>query len=164
MPVCGESCCVHFISVYCSKVGNLLFFCTPHIEAVALSKTLVSVYQIKRQHSTYYCILKVSEIETVQLQLLLSMFQLTSSILFLKGRVYEAMDNRGLAADCYKQALRCDVHCYEAFEALVQHQMLSAQEGNTATARNNSWICCTVFDQTNCTVSFFMFCWPCISI
>jgi len=53
---------------------------------------------------------------------------LTSSILFLKGRVYEAMDNRGLAADCYKQALRCDVHCYEAFEALVQHQMLSAQE------------------------------------
>ncbi|XP_021915028.1 cell division cycle protein 16 homolog [Zootermopsis nevadensis] len=53
---------------------------------------------------------------------------LTSSILFLKGQVYEAMDNRGLAADCYKQALRCDVHCYEAFEALVQHQMLSAQE------------------------------------
>lgn len=57
------------------------------------------------------------------------MFQLTSSILFLKGRVYEAMDNRVLAADCYKQALRCDVHCYEAFEALVQHQMLSSQEG-----------------------------------
>ncbi|XP_023724063.1 cell division cycle protein 16 homolog isoform X2 [Cryptotermes secundus] len=53
---------------------------------------------------------------------------LTSSVLFLKGRVYEAMDNRGLAADCYKQALRSDVHCYEAFEALVQHQMLSAQE------------------------------------
>jgi anaphase-promoting complex subunit 6 len=57
------------------------------------------------------------------------MLQLTSSVLFLKGRVYEAMDNRGLAADCYKQALRSDVHCYEAFEALVQHQMLSAQEG-----------------------------------
>ncbi|KAJ4431999.1 hypothetical protein ANN_20613 [Periplaneta americana] len=55
---------------------------------------------------------------------------LTSSVLFLKGRVYEAMDNRGLAADCYKQALCCDVHCYEAFEALVQHQMLSAQEEN----------------------------------
>ncbi|PSN43921.1 Cell division cycle protein 16 [Blattella germanica] len=53
---------------------------------------------------------------------------LTSSVLFLKGRVYEAMDNRGLAAECYKQALQCDVHCYEAFEALVQHQMLSAQE------------------------------------
>jgi len=51
--------------------------------------------------------------------------------------VYEAMDNRGLAADCYKQALRCDVHCYEAFEALVQHQMLSAQEGNTARRNDN---------------------------
>jgi hypothetical protein len=32
------------------------------------------------------------------------------------------------------------VHCYEAFEALVQHQMLSAQEGNT-TLRNKNWIC-----------------------
>jgi hypothetical protein len=65
------------------------------------------------------------------------MFQLTSSVLFLKGRVYEAMDNRGLAADCYKQALRCDVHCYEAFEALVQHQMLSAQEGNNTSVQKN---------------------------
>lgn len=81
--------------------------------------------------------LKVSGMETVQLQLLVSMFQLTSSILFLKGQVYEAMDNRGLAADCYKQALQCDVHCYEAFEALVQHQMLSAQEGNM-TIRNKN--------------------------
>lgn len=65
------------------------------------------------------------------------MFQLTSSILFLKGQVYEAMDNRGLAADCYKQALRCDVHCYEAFEALVQHQMLSAQEGKIPATYKN---------------------------
>lgn len=42
----------------------------------------------------------------------------------------EAMDNRGLASDCYKQALICDVHCYEAFEALIQHNMLTAIEGN----------------------------------
>lgn len=39
------------------------------------------------------------------------------------------MDNRGLAADCYKLALQHDVHCYEAFEALIKHQMLSADEG-----------------------------------
>ncbi|XP_066994017.2 cell division cycle protein 16 homolog isoform X2 [Anabrus simplex] len=53
---------------------------------------------------------------------------LRSAVSYLKGCVYEAMDNRGLAADCYKQALRYDVHCYEAFEALVQHQMLTAWE------------------------------------
>jgi hypothetical protein len=53
------------------------------------------------------------------------------------------MDNRGLAADCYKQALRCDVHCYEAFEALVQHQMLSAQEGNTTAVHKNYLLCDT---------------------
>lgn len=39
------------------------------------------------------------------------------------------MDNRELAADCYRQALRCDVYCYEAFDALVQHHMLSSWEG-----------------------------------
>ncbi|XP_011872087.1 PREDICTED: cell division cycle protein 16 homolog [Vollenhovia emeryi] len=51
-----------------------------------------------------------------------------SSILYVKGRVYEAMDNRAVATECYKQALQCDVYSYEAFEALVQNQMLSATE------------------------------------
>ncbi|KMQ88903.1 cell division cycle protein 16-like protein [Lasius niger] len=51
-----------------------------------------------------------------------------SSILYVKGRVYEAMDNRAVATECYKQALQCDVYSYEAFEALVQNQMLSASE------------------------------------
>lgn len=51
-----------------------------------------------------------------------------SAILYVKGRVYEAMDNRAMATDCYKQALQCDVYSYQAFEALVQNQMLSAAE------------------------------------
>ncbi|KAG7213440.1 hypothetical protein KM043_002718 [Ampulex compressa] len=51
-----------------------------------------------------------------------------SAILYVKGRVYEAMDNRAVATDCYKQALHCDVYSYQAFEALVQNQMLSASE------------------------------------
>lgn len=34
-----------------------------------------------------------------------------------------------MATDCYKQALQCDVYSYQAFEALVQNQMLSAAEG-----------------------------------
>lgn len=57
------------------------------------------------------------------------MFQIQSAILYVKGRVYEAMDNRAMATTCYKQALHCDVHCFQAFEALVQNQMLSASEG-----------------------------------
>lgn len=39
------------------------------------------------------------------------------------------MDNRGLASDCFKQALQCDVHCVEAFDSLIQHHMLTATEG-----------------------------------
>lgn len=39
------------------------------------------------------------------------------------------MDNRGLAAECYKQALHFDVYCFEAFESLVKYQMLTAAEG-----------------------------------
>ncbi|XP_034935947.1 cell division cycle protein 16 homolog [Chelonus insularis] len=51
-----------------------------------------------------------------------------SAILYVKGRVYEAIDNRAVATDCYKQALHYDVYSYQAFEALVQNQMLSASE------------------------------------
>uniref|UniRef100_A0A0A9YB07 Cell division cycle protein 16 n=1 Tax=Lygus hesperus TaxID=30085 RepID=A0A0A9YB07_LYGHE len=51
-----------------------------------------------------------------------------SAVLFLKGCVYEALDNRSLASECYKQALRSDVYCYDAFQALVQHQMLTSWE------------------------------------
>ena len=51
-----------------------------------------------------------------------------NSISLLRGKIYEAMDNRSLAADCYKEALRQDVYCSEAFELLVSHHMLTAQE------------------------------------
>lgn len=54
--------------------------------------------------------------------------ELQSSLLLLKGQVLEAMDNRGLAADCYREALQKDIFCYEAFYALVQHHMLSKEE------------------------------------
>lgn len=38
------------------------------------------------------------------------------------------MDNRNLAMDSYVQALQKSVHCYEALDALVQHEMLMAWE------------------------------------
>ncbi|KAJ8669052.1 hypothetical protein QAD02_000311 [Eretmocerus hayati] len=51
-----------------------------------------------------------------------------SATLFIKGKVYEAIDNRAVAIDCYKQSLVCDVYAYQSFEALVQNQMLSSAE------------------------------------
>ena len=54
--------------------------------------------------------------------------KLESAMWLLKGTTYEAMDNRSLATDSYKESLRCDVHCYEAFDLLVSHHMLTAEE------------------------------------
>ena len=53
---------------------------------------------------------------------------LVSSIKLLKGQILENIENRELAAESFKQALRTDVYCYEAFQALVEHQMLTADE------------------------------------
>lgn len=53
---------------------------------------------------------------------------LHSAILFLKGRIYEALHNRSLATECYKKAVYSDLHCFEAFNALIQHQMLTSKE------------------------------------
>lgn len=57
-----------------------------------------------------------------------SSFQ-ASAILLLKGQIYEAMDNRGLASECFREALHRDVYCYEAFDSIVQHQMMTKEEG-----------------------------------
>ncbi|KAK3783246.1 hypothetical protein RRG08_022006 [Elysia crispata] len=51
-----------------------------------------------------------------------------NSICLLRGKIYEAMDNRSLAADCYREALHLDVFCFEAFDLLVSHHMLTATE------------------------------------
>ncbi|XP_077987958.1 cell division cycle protein 16 homolog [Glandiceps talaboti] len=50
------------------------------------------------------------------------------SIRLLQGKVYEAMNNRALAAASYKMALHLDVYCYEAFDLLVRHNMLTSKE------------------------------------
>ncbi|CAH0552716.1 unnamed protein product [Brassicogethes aeneus] len=54
--------------------------------------------------------------------------QTYAAMYLLKGKVLEAMDNRGLAAGCYKLALSKDVYCYEAFDSLIKYQMLTAAE------------------------------------
>ena len=58
-----------------------------------------------------------------------NMLQLRSALLTLKGQVYEALDNRNLATDCYKEALRNNVNCFEALNALLQHGLLTSLEG-----------------------------------
>lgn len=57
------------------------------------------------------------------------MLQVQSALFCIKGKIYEALDNRNFATDCYKEALKNDVHCYDAFQALVQHQMLTSNDG-----------------------------------
>ena len=47
----------------------------------------------------------------------------------LRGKVHEAMDNRIPAIEDYKNALKYDVYCNEAFELLIRHEMLSPSEG-----------------------------------
>ncbi|XP_037087868.1 cell division cycle protein 16 homolog [Pollicipes pollicipes] len=49
-------------------------------------------------------------------------------LLLLKGRVHEALENRPVAAQCYRAALMADVLCHEAFDALLGHQMLTLDE------------------------------------
>uniref|UniRef100_A0AAQ4QCM5 Cell division cycle 16 homolog (S. cerevisiae) n=1 Tax=Gasterosteus aculeatus aculeatus TaxID=481459 RepID=A0AAQ4QCM5_GASAC len=50
------------------------------------------------------------------------------SICLLRGKIYDAMDNRPLATSSYKEALKLDVYCFEAFDLLTSHHMLTAQE------------------------------------
>lgn len=56
-------------------------------------------------------------------------FQVSSSICLLRGKIYDAMGNRPLATSSYKEALKLDVYCFEAFDLLTSHHMLTAQEG-----------------------------------
>uniref|UniRef100_A0A4W6DFM6 Cell division cycle 16 homolog (S. cerevisiae) n=4 Tax=Lates TaxID=8186 RepID=A0A4W6DFM6_LATCA len=53
---------------------------------------------------------------------------ISSSICLLRGKIYDAMDNRPLATSSYKEALKLDVYCFEAFDLLTSHHMLTAQE------------------------------------
>ena len=57
----------------------------------------------------------------------------------MKGKIFEAMDNRGLAMDYYVQALHKSVYLYESLEALVQHEMLMAWEGKLCVLLDQHW-------------------------
>lgn len=71
-----------------------------------------------------------------------TIFQVECSIHLLKGYIYEATDNRALAAESFRAAIQADPLCYEAVQALTQHHMLTAKEGQLSN-------CC---HSINCTV------------
>ncbi|XP_013411443.1 cell division cycle protein 16 homolog [Lingula anatina] len=54
--------------------------------------------------------------------------KMSSSIHLLRGKIYEALDNRNLAVECLREALREDVYNFEAFDAMIGHHMLMASE------------------------------------
>ena len=49
---------------------------------------------------------------------------------FLRGKVYEILENRSRASLWYEVALFCDVYCFEAFDALVDGQLPPSKEKN----------------------------------
>lgn len=52
-----------------------------------------------------------------------------ASVHLIKGKIYEALDNRGMAMDCYVQSLHKSIYMFEALESLVQNEMLMPWEG-----------------------------------
>ncbi|KAF3829993.1 hypothetical protein GH733_001418 [Mirounga leonina] len=46
------------------------------------------------------------------------------------GKISDALDNRALATYTYKDILKLHAYCFEAFDLLMSHYMLTAQEEN----------------------------------
>ncbi|XAR68265.1 hypothetical protein NMG60_11003338 [Bertholletia excelsa] len=51
-----------------------------------------------------------------------------SAICFLRGKAYEALENRAQARQWYKAAMKADPLCYEALERLIENHMLTCEE------------------------------------
>lgn len=64
--------------------------------------------------------------------------EIEGALCYVRGRVYEHLDNRERAIFWYKKALEKDVYCYEAFERLVGGHMLSGIEEITLLSRFSS--------------------------
>lgn len=53
---------------------------------------------------------------------------ISSAICFLRGKAYEALENRTQARQWYKAAVKADPLCYEALECLIENYMLTSEE------------------------------------
>jgi anaphase-promoting complex subunit 6 len=54
--------------------------------------------------------------------------KIEASISYLRGQIYTSQNNFDRAKECYQEAVRIDVKCYEAFEQLIRNNLLSPQE------------------------------------
>ncbi|KAH9723168.1 Anaphase-promoting complex subunit 6 [Citrus sinensis] len=52
---------------------------------------------------------------------------ISSAICFLRGKAYEALENRAQARLLYKAAIKADPLCYEALECLIENHMLTCE-------------------------------------
>ncbi|KRH26164.1 hypothetical protein GLYMA_12G156300v4 [Glycine max] len=53
---------------------------------------------------------------------------ISSAICFLRGKAFEALENRAQARLWYKAAIKADPLCYEALECLIENHMLTCEE------------------------------------
>jgi anaphase-promoting complex subunit 6 len=51
-----------------------------------------------------------------------------SAVCYLRGLACQAIENRPYARENYKEALKLDVFCSEAFDGLINHHLLTPQE------------------------------------
>ncbi|GAB2230997.1 hypothetical protein Droror1_Dr00027280 [Drosera rotundifolia] len=70
---------------------------------------------------------------------------ISSAICFLRGKAYEALENRAEARLWYKAAIKADPLCYEALERLTENHMLTCEEeasllSSLQFARGDEWV------------------------
>ncbi|XP_074311173.1 anaphase-promoting complex subunit 6 [Silene latifolia] len=71
---------------------------------------------------------------------------IAAAICFLRGRAYEALENRAQARLWYKAAIKADPLCYEALERLIENHMLTCEEESNLISslqfsRQDGWLC-----------------------
>lgn len=54
--------------------------------------------------------------------------KLEASMCFLRGQIYTNQNNFDQAKECYKEAVRVDAKCFEAFEQLIRGSLLTPRE------------------------------------
>jgi anaphase-promoting complex subunit 6 len=50
---------------------------------------------------------------------------------FLRGIVFKNLHNFVVAKQCFKEALKIDVTCYDALDIMISNNMLTTSEGKT---------------------------------
>jgi anaphase-promoting complex subunit 6 len=79
-----------------------------------------------------------------------------SSICVLKARVLELLETRKKASVWYKIALRHDIHCFEAYDALVEkHMLFEADERSFLNEISKNQSACLSLSYHHTTTTFF---------